>query len=98
MSLKINSYVRCPVDLEYVNNPRIFVCGRLLSVDQDQGTASVQIYDPYATLAYFEDLPSGENEFPLRYIQSCQLFKNSHVIYNLQDHVVLSVEMTEDEF
>ena len=51
--LNTKMYIRCPVDKESVNEPRIFVCGQIIKVDQFKRTVSVKIHDPFGYLIFF---------------------------------------------
>ena len=67
-------YVRCPADIESMTDPRIFVCGQIIKVDDFKKTVSIRIHDPFKYLLFFEDLPKGVIEIPDSLVDHCSLF------------------------
>lgn len=96
--LNTKMYVRCPADKESVNDPRIFVCGQIIKLDEFKCTVSVKIHDPFQYLIFFEDLPKGTIELPSGMIDRCSLFIGSIVIYKGINHKILSVQKSKDEY
>lgn len=86
-----NIYVRIPADLESMTDPRNFVCGQVIDVDDFQKTVLVRIYDPFATMQYFEDLPHGDVEMAQSYAVHCSLYIGSEISVNRVCCIVLSV-------
>ena len=72
--LKTKMYVRCPADIESSLEPRVFVCGQIMGIDDFKRTVTVKIHDPYGYLQFFVDLPRGTQEFPQTSIERCSLF------------------------
>ena len=91
-------YVRCPADQENVMEPRVYICGQILQIDTFKKTVTVKIYDPFLYLRYFEDLPSGELEFPESEVDHCTFFINSAVLFRNENCKVLSCLKGNDGF
>lgn len=96
--LKTKMYVRCPADKESIYEPRVFVCGQIIKIDEFKKTVSVKINDPFGFLLFFEDLPKGTIELPVSSIIRCKLFIDSIVVYKGVQHKVLSCQKLEDEY
>lgn len=79
--LKTKMYVRCPADQESMYEPRIFVCGQIINIDEFKRTVSVKVHDPFGHLLFFEDLPKGVIELPLGSVDRCSFFIGSIVVY-----------------
>ncbi|SCY77585.1 ATP-dependent helicase HepA [Lachnospiraceae bacterium XBB2008] len=91
-------YVRCPADNENMAEPRVFVCGQIVSVDEFKKTVEVKINDPFKNLVFFEDLPRGTVEYPTSVVDRCSLFIGSLVVYKSQVHKILSCQKQRDEY
>lgn len=96
--LKTKMYVRCPADKESIYEPRVFVCGQIINVDEFKRTVSVKIHDPFGYLVYFEDLPKGIVEIPEESVERCSLFVGSIVVIKGVNHKVLSCQKRKDEY
>lgn len=96
--LKVKMYVRCPADVESVNEPRVFVCGQIIKIDEFKRTVSIRIHDPFNHLAFFEDLPKGVIELPISSVDRCSFFTGSTVIINGTKYSVLSCQKSKDDF
>lgn len=91
-------YVRCPADKESLSDPRVFVCGQIIKVDNFRKTVRVKIYDPFSYLMFFEDLPKGEIEVPESVVQRCTFFLGSIIYAKNRQCKVLSCVKSKDEF
>lgn len=91
-------YVRCPADKESMSDPRVFVCGQVIKVDNFKKTVKVKIYDPFSYLLFFEDLPKGEIEVDEGMIQHCSFFIGSVVFYKKLPCKVLSCVKGKDGY
>ena len=96
--LNTKMYIRCPADKENVNEPRIFVCGQIIKVDEFKRTVSVKIHDPFGYLPYFEDLPKGTIELSDGSVDRCRLFIGSIVVYKNTNHKILSCQKSTNEY
>ena len=45
-------YVRLPFDPEGKNNPRRFICGRIVTIDTFANQAKVEVMDPFGYSEY----------------------------------------------
>lgn len=91
-------YVRCPADIESSLEPRVFVCGQIVGIDDFKRTVNVKIHDPYGYLQFFVDLPKGTIELPQELVERCNLFIGSNVVVNNADCRVLSCQKSKDGF
>lgn len=91
-------YVRCPADKESLCDPRVFVCGQIVRVDNFKKTVRVRIFDPFSYLLFFEDLPKGEIEISESMVQRCTFFLGSIVLAKNRPCNILSCAKAKDEF
>ena len=96
--MKSKMYVRCPADIESVNEPRVFVCGQITGIAEFKKTVSVKINDPFGVLLFFENLPKGTIELPIGSVERCRLFINSVVLIKGEQHKILSCQSGIDGF
>ncbi len=89
-------YVRCPADYESDTDPRIFVCGQIIAIDDFKQTLSVKIHDPFNTLEFFDALPRGTIEVPMSQATHCSMFIGSMMITKHETCRVLSSHTTKD--
>lgn len=83
-------YVRIASDFEDSNDPRIFICGQVISIDNFTETAMIKIHDPFNNLQYFPDLKSGVIEEQLNKLNHCVLFDGTRVIYKRNECEIIS--------
>lgn len=74
-------YVRCPADREHLFEPRTFICGQIIAIDNHSRTVKVKIHDPFNFRLFFEELPSGIVEFPEDSVHHCSMFIGTDVIW-----------------
>ena len=80
-------YVRCPIaDFE---NPRNFIVGKILEVDDFAENVIVSFLDPFSFRNYYENIP-GKAELPYDYVKRCTLYRETNVIYRNGRYTVLS--------
>ena len=96
--LKTKMYVRCPADIESVEDPRVFVCGQVLSIDDFKRTVSVKIHDPFEYLPLFDNLPKGIIELPINSVDRCSFFIGSTVVVNNSNYIVISCKKNKDDY
>lgn len=96
--LQNGMYVRCPADPESQRDPRVFVCGQIIDVNEETRTVTVQIYDPFNLVAMFEDLPHGVVSYPTSSVTRCTLFVGSPVKHQERVCRVLAVRQNEIGF
>ncbi len=95
---KEKMYVRCPADVESVSDPRVFVCGQIKLVNAFANTLSVEVYDPFQYLCFFENIPGGVIEIPTDAVQRCTLFRGSDVAYQNERYKILAYREAEDGY
>ncbi len=96
--LKTKMYVRCPADKDSEDEPRVFVCGQIMNIDEFKKTVTVKMHDPFGFLLFFENLPRGVIELPIASVERCKLFINSVVVVKSEQYKVLSCQSGTDGF
>jgi ATP-dependent helicase HepA len=96
--LKEGMYVRCPADVEDMINPRMFVCGQIVMLDELSQKLRVKIYDPFDNLKFFESLPQGLVEYSFDEVEHCNFFVHSKVLYKGEAATVISHRKKKTEF
>ena len=87
-------YVRCPADIESATDPRVFVCGQVIRIDDFKKTVTVKIHDPFHFLLFFEDMPKGSIDVPISMVDHCSLFIGTDVIVKGELCKILSEQCT----
>lgn len=90
-------YVRCPADIESATDPRVFVCGQVIRIDDFKKTVTVKIHDPFHFLLFFEDMPKGSIDVPISMVDHCSLFIGTDVIVKGELCKILSEQQAKDE-
>ena len=96
--LQTGMYVRCPADSENEREPRVCVCGQIVSINEDTRRAKVMIHDPFNLVMMFENLPHGVEEYLTSNLIHCSLFVGSSVVYQGQTCKVLTSQQNESGF
>ena len=81
-------YVRCPADYENSIDPRIFITGKIVKVDEISKSLSVIFEDPYKARDFYEMFPK-EGIYSFDQIERCMAFRGSKVKYCKEDYEVL---------
>ena len=97
MMIKKGVFVRCPIDREHPQNPRIFATGKVISVNEFNETAHIMFADPFGYKKYFEYIPEEVKEAPLEMLAHCHLFKGSKVRYKNHSAVIVEYKTREDK-
>lgn len=97
-NLQVGMYVRCPADQESQKDPRVFVCGQIISISQENRTVKVNISDPFHLVSMFEDLPHGVIEFAMGSVARCSLFTGSSVKYQNGTYKILAYQQNESGY
>lgn len=87
-------YVRCPI--EDFENPRNFIIGKILEVDDFTENVIVLFLDPFGFKNYYVNIPE-KAELPYNYVKRCTLHRESYVTYENRRYTVLST-IKEDEW
>lgn len=90
-------YVRFPYDFEFQSDPREFLMGQIVSINELKGTALVETKDPFGYKMYYEHI-QDEYEIDISKLERCTSGTDVHVKYNSRDCIVLSSEMTSDKY
>ena len=96
--MKEGLYVRCPIDIEYPEDPRYFAMGRVVSIDTFNETAHIVFYDPFNNRLYLENIPEELKEVPLSVLEPCHVFKGTKVKYNGNTAVVVEYKIREEGY
>lgn len=91
-------YVRLPFDPESKNNPRRFICGRIVTIDTFANQAQVEVMDPFGYSEYYTDLPYGEHSYSMSVLRHCALFIGSEVLYRHTRCKVLTESLEKDGY
>ena len=63
-------YVRCPIDHDMIN-PRDFLIGQIVEIDNFADTVEVVFNDPFNYRAYYDSFPKSA-PLPTSMVQRCQ--------------------------
>lgn len=96
--IKAGMFVRCPIDREHPQNPRIFATGKVVSVNEFNETAHIKFADPFGYKKYFEYIPEEVQEAPIEVLDHCHLFKNSIVKWGKREATVVEYKGKGDDF
>ena len=97
--IKEGMFVRCPIDREYPYDPRIFVTGKVLSINEFNETAYIKFSDPFDQKKYFEyiiiDTGAGINSHVFDIVEQANLI----LIISTPDQVCIrDASLMSDEF
>lgn len=95
--IKKGVFVRCPIDREYPQDPRIFATGKVVSVNEFNETAHIMFADPFGYKKFFEYIPEEVKEAPLEALDHCHLFKGSKVRYERRSAVIVEYKVRDDK-
>lgn len=96
--IKEGMFVRCPIDREHPNNPRVFATGKVISINTFNESAHIKFFDPFDQKKYFEYIPDEVLEAPIAALDHCHLFKNLLVKCNKKTATVVEYKGTEDDY
>lgn len=96
--IKEGMFVRCPIDREDPNNPRVFITGKVISINTFNESAHIRFFDPFDQKKYFEYIPEEVIEAPIEALDHCHLFKNSLVKYNNKAANVVEYKITDEDY
>lgn len=96
--LKKNMYVRFPSDFEDDENPRIFICGQIMSIDMFSETADIKIYDPFQNLQFFSNLKEEIVTEPLFNLEHCTFFDGTRVIHGDNECSIISSKVQKNDY
>lgn len=89
-------YVRCPVDREYPDNPRVFATGKVVSVNAFNETAHIKFLDPFGHRKYYDFIPENVPEVPLAAVDHCSLFKNSMIKIGKRPATIVEYKLNDN--
>lgn len=75
--IKAGMFIRCPIDREHPQNPRVFATGKVVSINDFNETAHIKFADPFGYKKYFEYIPEEVREAPIDALDHCHLFSIS---------------------
>ena len=95
--LKTGMYVRCSIDVEDPSEPRDFISGKIVEVNDFSETAKVKFFDLLNLKKYYQ-VPETL-EFPLSKLQHCRISNGSQAEYSgIRYYVVQYSTDKNDEF
>ena len=86
MLLKEKMFVRCDYDIEYPNDPRDFLYGKIISIDAIEELASVTFYDTNGISSYY-GIPN-DRKISFNRLIHIELKTGSFVIANEKEHII----------
>ncbi len=96
--IKEGMFVRCPIDKEHPDNPRVFATGKVISINTFNESAHIIFFDPFDQKKYFEYIPDEVREAPISALDHSHLFKNTLVKVNKKSVTVVEYKSTEDDY
>lgn len=97
MDLKKDVYVRCPIlDREYLFDPRDFIVGRIVSIDEYAEQLTVCFFDPFGYRAYYDDIPQ-EHSYAFSMVNRCELQKGTRIKYKGKAGRIICVEGKDND-
>ena len=96
--LKAGMYVRCPADPESARDPRVFLCGQVVEVNEFQRSVIVEVHDPFGYDRLFAYEQKGQRTLPKGQAKRCRLFVGSEVKVGRAVCTILSAERDADGF
>jgi len=90
-------FVRCPIDKEHPQNPRVFATGKVISVNNFNESTHIKFADPFGYKKFFDFIPEEVEEAPLEALDHCHLFKGSIVKYGSRTATVVEYKIREDD-
>lgn len=97
---KEGMYVRCPFDLQHEDDPRAFLLGQIVEIDQEKHEALVKFHDPMKVRKYYEFIPT-EKWVNIDILSHCQILDDSEVIVrgpNYRGKILCSAGKKEDNY
>jgi len=99
---KKGMYVRCPVDFEDKKNPRRFILGKIVEVDDNSKEAIVKFFDLENIREFFFFVPN-KSKFAFEDIERCKIINDSEVSIikennNIHGIIILCVEVEESDY
>ena len=90
--------VRCPVsESDYPDDPRTFVTGKIIEIDDLLEAVTVKIEDPYGYRKFFDFIPDIIKSSQ-KYISRVEIKKGTKVKYNGKEYTVATVKKKSEEF
>lgn len=89
-------FVRCPIDPEDQENPRRFATGKVIVVDDFSETAKIKFEDPFRYRNFFDFIPIGQFEVPIKSLDHCHLSKGSIVRNGTRPATILEYKQNDE--
>lgn len=89
-------YVRCPIDHDMIN-PRDFLMGQIVKIDNFAETVEVVFNDPFNYRVYYDSFPKSA-PLPTSMVQRCQFFVGSIVIYEKEKYKVVACVKKKESY
>lgn len=97
MDLKTDIYVRCPIpDGDNLLDPRDFVIGRIVSIDEYAEQLTVRFFDPFGYRAYYDDIPK-EHTYAISMVNRCELLKGTKIKCKGKAGKIICMESKDDD-
>ena len=93
--LKEQMYVRCAIDFEHPDEPRDFILGKIIQINDFSETASVEFYDLINIHDYYQ-IPD-DIDIPLSRLQRCKIQNGTIVEYNGERYHIADGSVNKDD-
>ena len=93
--LKAGMYVRCSIDVEDPNEPRDFISGKIVDINDFAETAKVMFFDLLGLKKYYK-VPETL-EFPLSKLHHCRISNGSPAEYNGNRYCVIQYSKDKND-
>lgn len=93
--LKEKMYVRCAIDVDYPEDPRDFILGKIISINDFSETAAVEFYDLIGIHDYYQ-IPENM-DISISRLQHCKIQNGAIVEYNGEKYHIADGYLNKDD-
>lgn len=93
--LETGMYVRCSIDIENPKEPRDFISGKIVQINEFAETATVMFFDLLGLKKYYQ-VPETL-EFPLSRLHRCRISNGSFAEYNRNRYCVIQYSKDKND-
>ncbi len=86
--LQVGMYVRCPVEVENLEDSRTYFLGQIMQINRDEQTVEVCFHDPDRYRRLFPRLPS-KIRLPARHVKPCSILAGVKVLLGKEQATLL---------
>ena len=93
--LKEQMYVRCAIDIDHPEEPRDFLLGKIIRINNFSETATIEFYDLIGIHEYYQ-IPE-DMELSLSRLQHCKILNGATVEYNGEKYHIADGYVNKDD-